>query len=102
MNLFLDTAYYLGWAVLLAVSLAGCWRLAKGPTTLDRMVGFDALTIAVTGLIGLFSIHEGTSEYMELILVMTALGFFTTVAYYYYLSQPKQRCGEDFNQEDAP
>lgn len=101
MNL-LDVAYYAGWAVLLMVALAGVWRLAMGPTTLDRMVGFDTLTIAVTGLVALFSIYERTSEYMELILVITALGFFSTVAYYYYLSQPKQSSGEDFNQEDAP
>ena len=101
MNL-LDVAYYIGWAVLLSVSLAGVWRVFAGPTTLDRMVGFDAITIAVTALIALFSLHARTAEYMELILIITALGFFTTVAYYYYLSQPKQRSGEDFNQEDSP
>lgn len=102
MNLVLDIAYYLGVIVMLAVIVFGFLRLAIGPTTLDRMVGFDTITIAVTALIALFSIHAGTTEYMELILVMTALGFFTTVAYYYYLSQPKQRSGEDFNQEGAP
>ncbi|CAM2863575.1 monovalent cation/H+ antiporter complex subunit F [Rariglobus hedericola] len=101
MNLFLEIAYYLGWAVLLTVTLCGFWRVIAGPTTLDRMVGFDAVTIAVTALVAIFSIHAGTSEYMELIIVMTALGFFTTVAYCYYLSQPKQRSGEDFNQEDG-
>ena len=36
---------------------------------------------------------------MELILIITGLGFFTTVTFYYYLCQPKQRAGEDFNQE---
>lgn len=95
----LDLSYYIGWTLMLLVGLAGGWRILAGPTTLDRMVGFDALTIATTAVVGLFSIHTGTSEYMELILVITALSFFTTVAFYYYLSQPSQQGGEDFNEE---
>lgn len=95
-----DIAYYLGWALLLGVVACGCWRIARGPTTLDRMVGFDTLVIAVVGLACLFSIHARTAEYVELILVVTALGFFTTVCFYYYLAQPKRRGGEDFNEED--
>ncbi len=96
----LDAAFYFGWAVLLMVASAGLWRLSQGPTTLDRLIGFDTVTIAVTALIALFSIHAGTAEYMELMLVTAGLGFFTTVAYFFYLSQPKKRGGEDFDQED--
>jgi multisubunit Na+/H+ antiporter MnhF subunit len=97
----LDVAYYIGWMVLLGVAIAGACRMVAGPTTLDRMVGFDTLTIAVAAVVGLFSIHAGTSEYMELILLIAALGFFTTVAYYYYLSQPQAKGGEDFNEDDT-
>ena len=98
MNL-LDVFYYIGWALMLAVALAGSWRIVAGPTTLNRMVGFDTLTIAVAAMVGLFSIHAQTAEYMELILIIAALGFFTTVAYYYYLSQQGASSGEDFVEE---
>jgi multicomponent Na+:H+ antiporter subunit F len=92
--------FYTGAAVVLAVLAAGCWRILRGPTTLDRVVGLDTLTVAIVGLTALFSIRANTAEYVELILVVTALGFFTTVCFYYYLSQPRKQGGEDFNRED--
>lgn len=100
MILFLEISYYAGWALLFGVIACGCWRMAIGPTTLDRLVGFDTLAVGVLGLIILFSIRTGTPEYLEFVLIMTALGFFATVCYYYYLSQPRKRGGEDFNQEE--
>jgi multisubunit Na+/H+ antiporter MnhF subunit len=86
--------------VVLAVLACGCWRLAVGPTTLDRMLGLDSATVSVVALTALFSMRENSAEYVELILILTALGFFSTVCFYYYLSQPRKRGGEDFNQED--
>ncbi len=100
--MILDAAYIVGWAVLLGVIACGGWRMTCGPSTLDRLVGFDTLAVAVLGLLVLFSIREGTAEYVEFILIVTALGFFATVCYYYYLSQPRRRSGEDFNREDEP
>lgn len=91
--------YYAGTAVVLAVLVCGCWRITRGPTTLDRLVGLDTFTVAIVGLVALFSIRANTAEYVELILIVTALGFFTTVCFYYYLSQPRKKGGEDFNQE---
>jgi multicomponent K+:H+ antiporter subunit F len=102
MNTLLELAFYLGFAAGFLAVLAGLWRLGRGPTTLDRMIGLDTLTIAVGVLIGLESLRTGTTDYMELIIVITAFGCFTTVAFYYYLSQPKHRAGEDFNQEEKP
>ncbi len=83
------------------VVLAGLYRLIVGPSTLDRLVEFDTLTAAVVGLLVIVSIHQNTTVYMELILLITGLGFFTTVAFFYYLSQSKQRFGEDFNHESG-
>jgi multisubunit Na+/H+ antiporter MnhF subunit len=99
MNTLLETAFYAGWVLAFLVALAGLFRLMAGPTTLDRLVGFDTLTASVVGMIVIVSIHQNTADYMELVLIITGLGFFTTVAFYYYLCQPKQRSGEDFNQE---
>lgn len=100
MNALGEIAYYVGWALAFAVSLAGVYRMVMGPSTLDRLVGFDTLTAAVVAMIVIVSIHRHTSDYMELILIITGLGFFTTVAFYYYLCQPKRRAGEDFNREE--
>ncbi len=99
MNL-IDIAFYIGLALLLGVLACGCYRLTRGPTTLDRLLGLDTFTVSVVGLVALFSMRANTAEYVELILIVTALGFFTTVCFYYYLSQPRKKGGEDFNQED--
>ena len=36
------------------------------------------------------------------ILIVTALGFFSTVCFYYYLAQPRKRPAEDFDEEGRP
>lgn len=82
-----DLFYYLGWLVFTPGLVIGIRRIAAGPTTLDRMVGFDLLTITVVALMIVFSVHERTGEYLELIIIATALSFFSTVAFFYYLSQ---------------
>lgn len=92
---------YLGWVVLLGVAAAGLWRVACGPTLFDRIIGFDTVMVSVVGWIALFSIRADTSEYLELIIVVTALGFFTTVAFFYYLSQPDSPA-ESEETEDQP
>lgn len=99
MNTLNEIFFYIGWGMAFIVVLSGLYRLYSGPTTLDRLVGFDTITASVLGMIVIVSIHQNTADYMELILIITGLGFFTTVAFYYYLCQPKQRSGEDFNQE---
>lgn len=81
-----EVIYFIGWGVLTPGLFIGLWRVAVGPTTLDRMVGFDLLTITIVGLMVLFSIQARTTDYIELIILATALTFFSTVAFYYYLS----------------
>lgn len=100
MNILLETILYpLGWAVALLLSGVAIWRITRGPTTLDRMVGLDAIAVAMVTIVAMFSLQNHTVGFMELIILLTALGFFTTVAFYYYLAQPKHRAGEDFNEE---
>ena len=82
-----ETTYLIGWCLLTVVVGVGFWRIARGPTVFDRIIGFDTALIAVAGMIILFSIAERSGEHLDLIIVITALGFFTTVAYFYYLSQ---------------
>lgn len=81
------TGYFLGCTLLLAVVGIGFLRIARGPTLFDRIIGFDTIMIAIVGWLALFSIHVATTEYIELIIVVAALGFFATVCYVYYLSQ---------------
>ncbi|MGK3996558.1 monovalent cation/H+ antiporter complex subunit F [Sorangium sp. So ce1024] len=75
------------WLALFAAIAAGLWRLSTGPTTLDRMLGFDMITITVVALVLVFSAATGSADYIEFALILSGLGFLTTVAYFYYLMQ---------------
>lgn len=95
-----ELLYYAAWLVLTPGLLVALWRIVKGPTTLDRMLGLDLLTITTVALLIVYSIHEHTGDFVELILIVAALGFFTTVAFFYYLSQLPATEGELREQEE--
>jgi len=75
-----------GFLLTLAI-LAGLFRMATGPTILDRILAFDMLAICGVALMGLLSIHWHTTLFLELILIFTLLGFFSTVALVFYLEK---------------
>lgn len=78
--------YIVGFVVAMAMAV-GVWRIAKGPTTLDRMLGFDSVVITVSGLVLVFAAATKSTDYTEFVFVLAALGFLTTVSYFYYLMQ---------------
>lgn len=80
-------------SVLLSFALglamvAGLWRIVVGPSLADRILGFDMITVAVAGLMGVLSMVWRTTLFLELILVFTMLGFMGTVALVAYLQRP--------------
>ena len=95
-----ELLYYVSWLVFIPGLTVALWRIVKGPTTLDRMLGIDLLTITTVALMIGYSIHERTGDFIELILIVTALGFFTTVAFFYYLSHLPATEGELQDREE--
>jgi multicomponent K+:H+ antiporter subunit F len=95
-----ELLYYVAWLVFVPGLVVSLWRIVKGPTTLDRMLGIDLLTISTVALMIVYSIHERTGDFIELILIVTALGFFTTVAFFYYLSHLPATEGELHDREE--
>lgn len=82
-----DPSLVIIWLVLLAAIGAGLWRLVLGPTTLDRLLGFDMITITVMALVLVFSAATHSTEYIEFVFILSGLGFLTMIAYFYYLIQ---------------
>lgn len=81
MNLSLNLCF----GILTIAILLGLFRLARGPTVLDRVLAFDLITTCAVGKIVLLSILWSTPLYLELILIFSLLGFLTTVAFVFYL-----------------
>lgn len=92
-------------ALALGVAL-GLWRVARGPTVLDRILAFDLITTCAVGVIVLLSMKWETAEHMELILIYSLLGFSSATAFVFYLQRAYDPRAEvepdDFPEEDAP
>lgn len=68
----------------IAVSLAllmNLWRLATGPTMMDRVLAVDTMVINTIALIIIYGIRESTAIYFESALLMAMFGFISTVAF---------------------
>ena len=70
---------------LIVSGLLVLFRLVRGPDTPNRILAFESLTICVVGLVVLLSLQWRTALFVELLLVIAALGFFGTMSYTFYL-----------------
>lgn len=74
------------WAVtvsqLFLVGAMGCAlvRLVRGPRAQDRILGFDALYVGAMLLLLTFGMGTGSTLYFEAALIISLLGFVSTVA----------------------
>jgi multisubunit Na+/H+ antiporter MnhF subunit len=77
----------LSFAVMGAALLVGFVRMIKGPSVVDRILAFDAVVLCAVGFTVLLSRWWQTDLYMELILIISSLGFFGTVAFVFFLQR---------------
>lgn len=61
--------------------LLNLYRLLGGPSSGDRILALDTMTINVIALIILFGIQETSTTYFEAALLLAMVGFVATVAY---------------------
>ena len=66
--------------ILTVAVLIGLYRLVRGPSVVDRLIAFDLIVLCVVAFTALISIEAGTPHFVELILIVSLLGFFGTVA----------------------
>jgi multicomponent Na+:H+ antiporter subunit F len=83
--------------LLLIAMILGFWRLARGPTVVDRILAFDAVVLCAVGLVVVLSRVWHTEYYIELILIISSLGFFGTVAFVMFLQSSLPDDGEAEN-----
>ena len=72
-------------AVLIALHVVGLamlmslWRLLRGPTVPDRILGLDTLYVNTIAALILFGMYLRSSVFFEAALVIAMLGFVGTV-----------------------
>jgi multicomponent Na+:H+ antiporter subunit F len=74
--------------VLIYISIVfGILRLVLGPTTVDRVIAIDLLTVVAIALIALFAHHAGRFIYLDVALVYGLLSFLGVLAVARYLEK---------------
>ena len=67
--------------ILLALAMAiAAFRMLRGPRAQDRVLAFDALYVNAMLLLLVFGMRTGSTIYFEVALVISLLGFVSTVA----------------------
>ncbi|TAJ87566.1 K+/H+ antiporter subunit F [Reyranella sp.] len=80
------SATILSWSLLIAQILLGiamaiaCFRMVRGPRAQDRIVALDALYVNAMLLLLVFGMRTGSTLYFEAALVISILGFVSTLA----------------------
>lgn len=54
------------------------WRLLRGPSLADRVIGLDGLLITGVSAIALRSMQTGTGPFLPVAVVITLVGFIST------------------------
>ncbi len=75
-------------AMLLHVAMLAVvvWRIWRGETVADRLVGVDLITTLLISIFIILSIIQSNSIYIDLALALAALGFISTIALAKYLA----------------
>ena len=77
--------------LMLVVSvLIGFYRLVRGHTSVDRIIAFDLIVLTIVAFTALLSVEQNTAHFVELILVVSLLGFFGTVALVKSMEKPEK------------
>lgn len=67
--------------VLSAALLITVWRIIRGPTLPDRVLGLDMLVAIAIGLIAVVAIRTGFNLYIDIAIALGLVGFLATVAF---------------------
>lgn len=81
----IDYALFFAFGCVALSILLNLYRLLSGPSSADRILALDTMTINVIALIILFGIRETSTTYFEAALLLAMVGFVATVAYTKFL-----------------
>ncbi|MBR0556492.1 cation:proton antiporter [Ciceribacter sp. L1K23] len=77
----IQAACYAALALLGAAFFLTVYRVIKGPTLPDRVVGLDMLVGIALGFIAVIAIRTGYTLYIDIAISLGLVGFLATVAF---------------------
>ena len=83
----IETAAGIALGVVGLAMLLAAWRVVRGPSTPDRVLALDTLYIDLVAAVVLLGLSRGTPLLFEAALVVSLLGFASTVALARYVAR---------------
>jgi multicomponent Na+:H+ antiporter subunit F len=83
----LEFAIEAGLVIAAVVSLLASYRIVRGPTTPDRVVGLDTIATNVVAIAVLFALKTGRGFFVDVSLVLAIIGFISTIAVARYVTE---------------
>ncbi|PSP71494.1 pH regulation protein F [Halobacteriales archaeon QH_8_67_27] len=77
---FLETAVLGGLLLVSVVTLLAGYRVIRGPTVPDRVVGLDTIGTNIVAIAALFALQTGEGLFVTVSLVLAIIGFISTIA----------------------
>jgi len=84
---FLGLAVQAGLLIASALTLLAGYRVVRGPTTPDRVVGLDTIGTNVVAIALLFSFATGFGPFVLVGLVLAIIGFISTITVANYVTE---------------
>ena len=84
---FLRLAVEAGLVLASGLTLLAGYRVVRGPTTPDRVVGLDVIATNVVAIAVLFSLQSGFGLFILVSLVLAIIGFISTIAVADYVTE---------------
>lgn len=72
--------YTLALALTVIAAAVVLWRIAKGPSVLDRAVAVDIVTAALIGFTAVFSVLQKRTDLIVMMAALALVGFLSTVS----------------------
>lgn len=74
---------------LVVAGFLGIYRIVRGPTWGDRIAAFDFLGVTVAVLVVVLALETGFTAFLDAGLIISILGFLSTLALARYLLRGK-------------
>ena len=84
---FVDLAVTGGLVLAAAITLLAGYRVVRGPTTPDRVVGLDTIGTNVIAVATLYAMMSDQGLFVTVALVLAIIGFISTLAVARYVTE---------------
>ncbi len=98
---FLSIAIIIALGVLSIAFVMTVYRIVKGPTLPDRIVGLDMLVAIAIGFIAVIGIKTGFSLYVDIAIALGLVGFLATVAFARFVMTQGDEAGQGEDSDDV-